>query len=108
MWCCSGYAQHRLWASSCLTAENGSLDLLTQQTYIKNNLTGFIGWLLLHICSIGSRGRRQLFYLTFILHYYGLSREGIDYIYKYGLGVSLNMFDKLRVSCREESNQHTR
>jgi len=109
MWSCSGYSQFRAWSQAHNFADDdGVLNEDIQNKFVKANLTGFIGWLLLHICSVGYSGRRQLFYLTFILHYYGLSRQGIESIHKYGYGVSLHMFDKLRLSSRMESNALTK
>ena len=108
MWSCCGYSQFRRWPVAHNNVDDGILDEATQLEYIKTNLTKFVGWLLLHTCSVGYNGRTQLFYLTFILHYYGLSRQEIESIHKYGYGVSLNMFDRLRLASKMESNAHTR
>ena len=78
MWSCCGYSQFRRWSVAHNNAEDGILDEDVQMEYINTNLTKFVGWLLMHTCSVGYNGRRQLFYLTFILHYYGLSRQGIE------------------------------
>ena len=108
LWSCSNYSQYRGWSQAHSFADDGVLNEYIQHKFIKANLTGFVGWLLLHICSIGYSCRRQLFYLTFILHYYVLSRQGIESIHKYEYGVSLHMFDKLRLSSRMESNVLTK
>jgi len=79
-----------------------------KEKLINDNQNGFIGWLLLHIGSIGSNGRRQLFYLTFVNHYFGLSRDGISNQNKFGYGVTLDMFDKMRQQCLSESIATTR
>jgi hypothetical protein len=97
MFSTSGYAANRKWL-----AEVGALigdDALTdvQQASIRSdNQVMFHGWLMLQITSIGSNGRRQMFYITFIAKYFGLSREGIDLLAAYGYGVTLDMFDDLR------------
>jgi hypothetical protein len=56
----------------------------------------FIGWLLTNVCQVGSFGRRQLFYLTFVSNYCGLSRNGITTNHKFGLAVSLTMYDEMK------------
>jgi hypothetical protein len=53
----------------------------------------FHGWVLLHANSVGCSGRNQMFYVTFVAHYHGLSRDGIDLCAKFGYGVNLNKFD---------------
>ena len=58
--------------------------------------------------NVGSNGRRQMFYITFLLHYFGLSREGINILSKYGYSVTLDMFDYLRRSYRAGSTEMTR
>jgi hypothetical protein len=56
----------------------------------------FVGWLLLQVASIGTNGREQLFYITFMNNYFGLSRAGIDANAKFGMGVTTDMYDNLR------------
>ena len=56
----------------------------------------FVGWLLLHVASVGTNGREQLFYITFMNNYFGLSRTGMDANAKFGMGVTTDMFDTLR------------
>ena len=53
----------------------------------------FMGWILFHVSSVGTNGRAQLFYTTFVNNYFGLSRSGILTQSRYGFGVSLTMFD---------------
>ena len=59
-------------------------------------ISKFVGWLLYHIASVGTQGRSQLFFPTFMNQYYGLSRDGIANNAKFGYGVTLDMFDKCR------------
>ena len=98
MWTCSGYSAHRRWKQII------NLEQTIADGYVATDLQNelrlscgslFVGWLLLHIGNIGTHGRRQLFYITFINHYFGLSRDGIDVLSKYGYGVTLDMFDKM-------------
>lgn len=66
-------------------------------------ITHFIGWVLFHVASIGTNGRRQMFYVTFMNRFYGLSRDGIDINHKFGYGVSLSMYDSMKASHEHKS-----
>ena len=68
----------------------------------------FAGWLLLHIANIGTNGREQMFYMTFAMHYHGLSRQGIDMLGKYGFSTNLTRFDDMRRICLLKSRNETR
>lgn len=97
MFSTSGYAANRKWLAEvgALIGDEALTDV--QQARIRSdNQVMFHGWLMLQITSIGSNGRRQMFYITFIAKYFGLSREGIDLLAAYGYGVTLDMFDDLR------------
>ena len=89
-------------------SEGDELDDQSQLDFLASCQTYFVGWLLLHMLTVGSNGRRQMFYITFILHYFGLSRDGINVLSKYGFGVTLDMFDTLRQSYRAGSEAMTR
>lgn len=56
-------------------------------------ITRFVAWLIYHVSSIGTTGRQQMFYYTLMNEFFGLSRQGIDMCYKFGFGVSSDMFD---------------
>ena len=58
----------------------------------------FCGWLICSIYSIGTNGSLQMFYLTFINYYFGLSRTGILVNSRYGIGMNLTAFDDIRKS----------
>jgi len=97
MFSTSGYAANRKWLADIGELVGNAPLTDVQQTSIKSdNQVMFHGWLMVQITSIGSNGRRQMFYITFIAQYYGLSREGIDLLASYGYGVTLDMFDDLR------------
>ena len=66
-------------------------------------ITHFIGWVLFHVASIGTNGRRQMFYITFMNRFYGLSRDGIDINHNFGYGVSLSMYDTMKARHEYES-----
>lgn len=70
--------------------------------------TRFVGWILFSTNSIGSNGSLQPFYLTLLNYYFGLSRSGITINSKYGMGVPLSTFDKIRKEKLEEAKQQTR
>ena len=109
MFFCSGYSANRQWMNIYNTAddEDGMTDA-EQKTLYEVNGNQFVGWLLWHICAMGSNGRKQMFYITFISHYHGLSRDGIDVLAKYGYGVTMDMFDNMRKSSSIKCEQKTR
>jgi len=84
-----------------------SMSTEEQSGFITNNMNGFVGWLLFHINSVGTNGQQQMFYVTLTNTYYGLSRDGIDLLYRYGYGVSLDVYDNLRTVCRQKSLQES-
>jgi hypothetical protein len=59
-------------------------------------LPQFIGWLLFHVSAVGTKGRKQQFYITFVNNYFGLSRAGIKSSSMFGYGVSLTSFDTIK------------
>ena len=68
---------------------------------------------MLHIANTGTLGRQQLFYHTFVAHYFGLSRGGIDTLSRYGYVLPLRSFDSCRIDILADnqatirSNTHT-
>ena len=94
---CSGYAVHELYSTYLSTADPATKSSLFDDIVIKC-LPQFSGWLLFHINSIGTTGRKQMFYITFVNHYFGLSRSGIEMNNAIGYGVSLGMYDRERKS----------
>jgi hypothetical protein len=57
---------------------------------------------------LGSNGRKQMFYMTFVNHYFGLSRRGIKYLSRYGYATNLTRFDDMRRGCLLSSQHKTR
>ena len=97
MYTSSGYSINRTWLTDINKIRNGGVMSTDRQIFYKQKCkSAFSGWLLNHIINVGSNGRRQMFYLTFLLKYYGLSRDGIVIMSRYGFGVTLDMFDELR------------
>ena len=100
MWTSSGYAVFRKFQSSvAVEGHEQSLSLQEQQEFMQGAGSKFAGWLLLHLGNIGSNGRDQLFYLTLVAHYHGLSRNGIDLMSRFGYTTNLNRFDNKRKLC---------
>ena len=99
---CASWSQNRKWNQLLHGIQNDNdpnMEALSdddQNQLIQDNSNGFIGWLLFTCSSIGIHGRRQLFYHTFVSHYFGLSRQGIDTLSKYGFTQSLRSFDMIR------------
>jgi len=109
MFSTSGYASNRRWLQAVGgLIGNASLTTIQQDTIQADNQVAFHGWLLLQINNVGSNGRMQMFYVTFIAKYYGLSREGIDLLSAYGYGVTKDMFDELRAKYKLRSESDTR
>ena len=97
MFSASGYAANRSWLSKVNELVDGAhLSVAYQASVLSDNQVRFHGWLLVQINSVGNKGKRQMFYVTFIAKYFGLSREGMDLLAAYGYGVTLDMFDNLR------------
>ena len=93
----SGYTANRQWVTICHNLQlNETVSAAIQDQLKADHGTRFIGWLLLHVMSIGNKGKMQMFYITFCAHFFGLSRQGIDLMARYGYAVSLDMFDEVR------------
>lgn len=108
---CAPYAQNRKWNKILNDAEAGDgfpIEPIVQQDIKVSNANGFIGWCLYHVSSIGSASRRQMFYHTFVATYFGLSREGIDMLSRYGFAQALRTFDDTRDDIRVVNNTKTR
>ena len=93
----SSWSGNKLWLSLCHNLPEGQAitDDIQQQLKSQHG-TRFIGWLLLHVMNTGNKGKTQMFYITFCAHFFGLSRQGIELMSKYGYGVTLDMFDDVR------------
>ena len=100
----SGYAANKKWLREVARVQDGNaFDDSTQQHFWDTEKSMFMGWLLFHVNSIGSNGCRQLFYITFVSSYYGLSRNGVHTLSEYGYGISTDLFDKYRKQHTEMS-----
>lgn len=109
MYVASGYSINREWCSELNTLlDNTPMADTRQIYYAKHCKSYFCGWLYNHLLTIGSNARRQTFYLTFLLNYYGLSRQGIEILSRYGYGVTLDMFDNLRKQYQTDSSDMAR
>ena len=109
MWTASGSTHNRRWLSlNSKIPDDTALDNFDQRHTIEQSINGFVGWLLLHIASIGTNGRRQLFYITFLSRYYGLSRSGVDTMHRMGYGLSMTMMDDMTEKYHLQSLQSTR
>lgn len=106
----SCYSSYRQWKKVCKQplATNTSLDIQVENDILQSNVNKFIGWLLFHLSNIGSNGRQQMFYVTFIAQYYGLSRNGVNHLAKYGYGVTNDMADVCKQDMVVKSSETTR
>jgi hypothetical protein len=108
MFTCSGYTAHRAWCAHYKDDNDDAIDDATQAAVLKQQCKNFLGWLLLHVGSVGTNGRRQLFYLAFVCQYYGLSRDGIAMLNSYGYSVTMDMHDKMKTLCFGKAHADTR
>ena len=109
MWTASGYAIFRLFQSAA--GNNGDDQAIPdhqQHDFMKAAGASFAGWLLWHLGNIGSNGRDQLFYMTLVANYHGLSRNGIDLLARFGYATNLKRFDDKRKMCLLQSRTTTR
>lgn len=95
---CASYTQFRKWRASAQAARSAGEEIPHQEQadFIAANQHTFTGWLLFHVANTGSNGRRQTFYLTFLMQYHGLSREGIDVCADMGYCQRIRTFDDSR------------
>jgi hypothetical protein len=103
---CSGYAVNDLY-DNYLNAPDESTKSSMFVDILKKCSSHFSGWLLFHINSVGTLGRKQMFYITFVDHYFGLSRDGIELNSAIGYGVTLGMYDRERKRHEEVSKEAT-
>ena len=108
MYTTSSYVNHRQWTTVCSNLESDAIEEVTQQSIIDKNLNAFIGWLLFNIGRIGSNGNRQLFFITYTCTFFGLSRDGIEALYRYGYGVSLTTYDSFRIDAEYKAKDECR
>ena len=108
LWTCSGYTVFRQFQSSLNRSQDGSLPQDVQISLLQKLSSKFAGWLLLHVASLGNNGRKQMFYMTFVNHYFGLSREGIKTLSRYGFATNLTRFDDMRKGSLLKSQHNTR
>jgi hypothetical protein len=103
---CSSWGVHKLfqkYLKAPLSDKPQQFDVLLSQC-----LPHFVGWLVFHVSSVGTNGRRQQFYLTFVNKYFGLSRDGMQNNHKFGYGVGLTMFDDMKQQYEQASRRTTR
>jgi hypothetical protein len=109
MWTASGYAMFRLFQTTVANIGNDeAIPDLQQQEFMQAAGSRFAGWLLWHVGNIGSNGRDQLFYLTLVANYHGLSRNGIDLLSRFGYVTNLKRFDDRRKMRLLQSRTSTR
>ena len=101
----AGYSNYR---SFCSLDNDPETNTEKRQALVDSNTNTFVGWIIFHIASLGTNGRRQLFYHTFISYYYGLSRNGIECMHRFGYMSAVTNFDAMRQEVLHESIENTR
>ena len=107
----SSYAVNRLWYKYLSIAQDnpeGKLQLCQNEELLDQSSGHFMGYLLFALGNIGSNGRGQLFYHTLACNFYGLSRDGIHYLSRYGFAANIRSFDVLRQEAYNRSVEMTR
>ena len=66
------------------------------------------GWLLVNLGNLTQAGKKQSFYLMFMLRFYGLSRTGCNFLHGFGLGPSLRFYDDQRLNQVDLIRRETR
>ena len=109
MWTASGYAMYRLFQTTAANiGDDEAMSDRQQHEFMQAAGTRFAGWLLWHFGNMGSNGRDQLFYLTLVSNYHGLSRNGIDILSRFGYATNLKRFDDRRKTCLLQSRTSSR
>lgn len=70
--------------------------------------TNFCGWVVRSVYNVGRKGHLQMFYLTLLNYYFGLSRAGIVVNHRNGAGMSLTAFDDTRKMYIQRSTRNTK
>ena len=107
----SPYQSFRVWrklVKESVSQPPSAISDADQDMLITHNSNSFIGWLLFHLSAISTQCRRQMFYHTFVLQYYGLSRNGIDLLSKYGYCQSIRSFDNSKEEAQLDNSEITR
>ena len=68
----------------------------------------FMGYLIFTLGCIGVKGRGQLFYHTLGCNFYGLSRDGIHYLSRYGFASNIRDYDEKRDAAYHRSKEISR
>ena len=74
---------------------------------INECIVKFVTWVVYHVAAVGTLGRKQLFYITFVNQYFGLSRDGIEANGRCGFGVSLTTYDNMRAQLEVSADERT-
>ena len=68
----------------------------------------FYGWVLASCAHIRPKARKQLFYLTFVARYHGLSVTGAEILAQYGLATKRHVYTKYHDEQLAEAKEQTR
>ena len=107
----ASHQSHKMWKKiqrAVIDNPDTVVSLERQNAIMDREQTNFHGFVLLACNSIGRKGKRQLFYATFIARYHGLSRMGAEILAKYGYTMSRTMYYDMRKDLIEQSRATTR
>ena len=107
----ASHKSHGMWKKIQRAVTNNPATVVSlehQNEIMEREQTNFHGFVLLACNSIGRKGKRQMFYATFIARYHGLSRMGAEILAKYGYTMSRTMNYGMRKDLIEQSRATTR
>jgi hypothetical protein len=70
------------------------VNLVINQSWLEDIKTEFYGYIIRSISSIGRNGSTQLFYITWLSQFFGLTRSGIQLHGRFGTAVALSTYDR--------------
>jgi hypothetical protein len=107
----SGFTAYRLFKKLATKASNDNVDSIPypdNTLLLQMVITKFYAWLLFNINSVTVLAYRQQFFHTMALRFYGLSRTGIEVLYRLGIGCSITSMDNLLKVHLAFSKDHNR
>lgn len=108
----SSWTSHKLWQRMKGEADaSGGPSLLDEEAeneLVKRERGAFHGFVLQACASIGNKGKRQLFFTTFVAKYHGLSRMGAEIMAHYKFMMCRGLYETMRQDQIKQARESTR
>lgn len=107
----SSFTTHKKWRSiqASVAVDNAyQADLQEQNDIVQKEKGDFHGFVLKSTANIGNTGKNQLFFLTFVAKYHGLSNMGAEILGKYGFGTMRTQYHSLKEKTIDAARARTR